>query len=252
MSRSHILFLLLLSILLGIAAVIVAKQWMDSQAQVTTQVEEVTRHPVVVAAVEIPSGTIIEAKHLTTKQLEEDWLHDDAYLETAPLIGQVAAATIYNGEPVHRSRIAKPGEGATLAALIPENKRAVTIRVNDVIGVAGFLLPGNKVDVLNTVVRKNYANTTTVLRDIRVLAVDQTAKTDDNKPVIVRAVTLEVSPKEAEKLLTAQGKGEIQLALRNPYEPNVAPPKAKAKPRYVAPSVTILKGTESDNVKVKN
>lgn len=105
--------------------------------------------------------------------------------------------------------------------MIPEDKRALTIRVNDVIGVAGFLLPGNKVDVLNT--KGN--GTTTVLKNIKVLAVDQTARTKDNKPVIVRAVTLEVSPKEAEKLLTENSKGSIQLALRNPLTVDKVPPK---------------------------
>ena len=140
-----------------------------------------------------------------------------------------------------------PGEGSTLAALIPENKRAVTIRVNDVIGVAGFLLPGNKVDILSTVkYSETSASTSTVLKDIKVLAVDQTARTKDNKPIIVRAVTLEVTPRQAEKLLTARSKGEIQLTLRNPHE------EEKAVKRYVAPSVTIIKGTQSSNIRVKD
>ncbi len=132
--------------------------------------------------------------------------------------------------------------------MIPEDKRAVTIRVNDVIGVAGFLLPGNKVDVLNTIqYSKTSANTTTILKDIRVLAVDQTAKTQENKPIIVRAVTLEVSPKEAEKLLSAKSKGDIQLVLRNPHAV-----EEKVVRRYVPPpSVTIIKGTNSSNVRVK-
>ncbi|MDW2019419.1 Flp pilus assembly protein CpaB, partial [Vibrio sp. 704] len=149
------------------------------------------------------------------------------------------------------NRLAQPGEGATLAALIPENKRAVTIRVNDVIGVAGFLLPGNKVDVLNTVSygKGKQATTLTVLKNINVLAVDQTAKTNDNKPVIVRAVTLEVTPKEAEKLLSANSKGEIQLALRNPHEVDKPVVAKKYTPR---PSVTIIKGSQASSVRVSN
>ena len=123
----------------------------------------------------------------------------------------------------------------------------MTIRVNDVIGVAGFLLPGNKVDILSTVkYSETSASTSTVLKDIKVLAVDQTARTKDNKPIIVRAVTLEVTPRQAEKLLTARSKGEIQLTLRNPHE------EEKAVKRYVAPSVTIIKGTQSSNIRVKD
>jgi pilus assembly protein CpaB len=150
---------------------------------------------------------------------------------------------------LHKLRFTVPGEGSTLAALIPENKRAVTIRVDDVIGVAGFLLPGNKVDILNTVsYGKNSAATQTVLKDIKVLAVDQTAKTKENSPIIVRAVTLEMTPKEAEKLLTAKSKGDIQLTLRNPHEV-----EKKVVRRYVPrPSVTIIKGTETSNVRVKD
>jgi pilus assembly protein CpaB len=146
--------------------------------------------------------------------------------------------------------VALPGEGSTLAAVIGEDKRAVTIRVNDVIGVAGFLLPGNKVDIINTrKISKTKARSTTVLKNIKVLAVDQTARTNDNKPVIVRAVTLEVTPKEAEKLMTAQSEGEVQLALRNPLQQDLP----VAKTRYVAPpSVTIIKGTESSNIRVRD
>ncbi|MGL6258313.1 Flp pilus assembly protein CpaB [Vibrio sp. WXL210] len=249
MSRSQLFLIFLLSIVLGLAAVFFAKKWMDRQVQPQVEVEVVEREPVVVAAQEIPAGTVISSQHLTTRLLEKDWRSEEQYPSEEQLIGQIADTTIFAQEIVIKSRVARPGEGSTLAALIPENKRAVTIRVNDVIGVAGFLLPGNKVDVLNTVnYSKTSANTSTILRDIKVLAVDQTAKTDDNKPVIVRAVTLEVTPIEAEKLLTAQNKGDIQLALRNPHDDY----KPVARKRYVAPSVTIIKGTESSNVRVSN
>lgn len=101
--------------------------------------------------------------------------------------------------------------------------------------------------MLNTIkYGKNSANTVTVLKEIKVLAVDQTARTKENKPIIVRAVTLEVSPRQAEKLLSAQSRGDIQLALRNPHE------EEKVVKRYVAPSVTIIKGTESSNIRVRD
>ncbi|QIA64076.1 Flp pilus assembly protein CpaB [Vibrio astriarenae] len=249
MSKGQIVLLFLLSVVLGLAAVFFAKKWMDGQVQPQVEVEVVEREPVVVAAQEIQPGTILTNQHLTIKLLEKDWRSEDQYISEEDLVGQIADTLILANEIITKPRIALPGEGSTLAALIPDNKRAVTIRVNDVIGVAGFLLPGNKVDVLNTVkLGRNSANTSTILRDIRVLAVDQTAKTDDNKPVIVRAVTLEVSPTEAEKLMTAQSKGDIQLALRNPHDDY----KPVAKKRYVAPSVTIIKGTESSKIRVSN
>lgn len=247
MSRGQLFLLLTLSILFGLGAVFFAKQWMDSQSQPTTEVEVVERLPVVVAAQEVLPGTVLEDKHLATRLLEKNWVKGSYYSDKQAVVGHVVSTTIFADEIVMQQRLSVPGEGATLAAVIPEDKRAITIRVNDVIGVAGFLLPGNKVDVLNTVsYGKNSANTLTVLKDIKVLAVDQTARTNDNKPVIVRAVTLEVSPKEAEKLLTAKSKGEIQLALRNPHAI-----EKKVVRRYVPkPSVTIIRGTETSNVRV--
>jgi len=248
MSRSQIILLILLSVIFGLGAVFFAKQWMDSQTQPTTEVEVVERQPVVVAALEIPPGTVIEEQHLSTKLLEKAWTTEHQFTAPENVLGKVASTTIYPDEILLNQRLSIPGEGATLAAIIPEDKRAVTIRVNDVIGVAGFLLPGNKVDVLSTVkYNKNSANTLTVLKEIKVLAVDQTARTNDNKPVIVRAVTLEVTPKEAEKLLTAKSKGDIQLALRNPHTID-----EKVVRRYVAPPrVTIIKGTNSSSVRVR-
>ncbi len=245
MSRTQIVMLLLLSIAFGLGAVMIAKQWLDSQTQPTVKLEEVERHPVLVAAMEIEPGVIIEEKHLKTRLMEVDWIEETTLTEPSQAIGKVASNSIYEGELVNPNRIAFLGEGVTLAAMIPEDKRALTIRVNDVIGVAGFLLPGNKVDVLNT--KGNGTNT--VLKNIKVLAVDQTARTNDNKPVIVRAVTLEVSPKEAEKLLTENSQGQIQLALRNPLTVDKVPPKRTYTPR---PSVTVIKGSQTSNVRVSN
>ncbi|MGL4827667.1 MAG: Flp pilus assembly protein CpaB [Vibrio sp.] len=250
MRRNQILLLFLLSILFGLAAVFFAKQWMDKQMTPQQQVEVVEREPVVVAAIEILVGSVIEPQHLTTKLLEKSWRDASQFSDPKQVIGQIVASSIYPGEIIYQQRLTAAGEGSALAALIPEKMRAITIRVNDVIGVAGFLLPGNRVDVLNTVsYSKGSATTSTVLKDIKVLAVDQTARSTENKPIIVRAVTLEVTPEQAEKLLSAQSKGEIQLTLRNPHEPEEK--VAAVSPRYVAPSVTIIKGTESSKVQVK-
>ena len=96
--------------------------------------------------------------------------------------------------------------------------RAVSVRVNDVVGVAGFLLPGNHVDVVTAYRDGQETRSETVVQNVKVLAVDQTASTDKNEPVVVRAVTLEVTPADAEKLVLAEQRGAIQLALRNPLD----------------------------------
>jgi pilus assembly protein CpaB len=135
--------------------------------------------------------------------------------------------------------------------------RAVTVRVDDVVGVAGFLLPGNRVDVIAT--EKDSLGTqvraSTILSNVKVLAVDQTASSDNNQPVVVHAVTLEVTPLDAEILLKGKTAGAIQLTLRNPLDesdartPPPAAPKALAvkvpmpvKP--LAPEVMVLRGTQ--------
>ncbi|MGW8369650.1 MAG: Flp pilus assembly protein CpaB, partial [Gammaproteobacteria bacterium] len=152
---------------------------------------------------------------------------------------------------------------------VTEKMRAVTVRVDDVIGVAGFLLPNNRVDVLAA--RRDTSRravTETILRNIKVLAVDQTAATEKNEPVIVRAVTLEVKPEQAEILFKAREEGSILLTLRNPLEdepvmteaePEEKPvEKAAPAPRRVSvaptrPSnVTIIRGTNVSETKTQS
>ena len=140
-------------------------------------------------------------------------------------------------------------------------------------GVGGFLLPGNRVDVLATKQEGGSgreAKSETILYDLRVLAVDQTASTDKTQPVVVRAVTLEMTPEETEKLVKAQSEGKLQLALRNPLEekrpvetkPDPVPvvavaPKPAPKPVVRRSSgggggqVTIIRGTEIEKVSVQ-
>jgi pilus assembly protein CpaB len=134
----------------------------------------------------------------------------------------------------------------------------VTVRVDDVVGVAGFLLPGNHVDIVAARKHDNRATTETILLDINVLAVDQTSNQDKNEPVVVRAVTLEMTPKQAEILVRAREEGRIQLTLRNPTDearPELVaetiavppPPQRRVAPpqpvRAPPPSVTIIRGT---------
>ncbi|GLO61713.1 Flp pilus assembly protein CpaB [Vibrio sp. MACH09] len=250
MSKTQVIFLLLLSIVFGLAAVFVARQWMEEQQQPEVEVERIERHPVVIAAQNIPAGVELNENHLTTKLLEVGWLSDNHYRSKEELVGMISKDNVFAGEIINGLRMAGPGEGTTLASMISKDKRAITIRVNDVIGVAGFLLPGNKVDILNTIKYSDtYVKTATILKDVRVLAVDQTARTDDNKPVIVRAVTLELSPLQAEKLLSEKNKGSIQLALRNPKTIEKKVVRKKYIPR---PTVTIIKGSQTSKVSVKD
>ncbi|HSG00429.1 MAG TPA: Flp pilus assembly protein CpaB, partial [Vicinamibacterales bacterium] len=129
---------------------------------------------------------------------------------------RVLKTSVLRGEPLLESKLAPVGTKGGLSAVISEGRRAITVRVNEVVGVAGFALPGNFVDVMvNTQDEQQKPISKIVLDRILVLAVAQEASRDDTKPRVVNAVTLEVTPDEAELLDLARSVGSLSLVLRN-------------------------------------
>lgn len=256
MAKGKLFLMLFVSILMGTGALLLANNWIQTkQATLTTEsaepqvvevIKEEPRIARVVAQQHIPLGTKLEAKHVKLEYYPEDLITDKGFGETQQVIGMLAKNEIFEGDVLRRERLAYPGEGTTLAALIAPNMRAVTIRVNDVIGVAGFLLPGDYVDVIYA--NEKISKARTVLKKIKILAVDQTARTDESKPIIVRAVTLELTPSQAEALITSKSKGDLQLSLRNPNDPEEKPKKVY---RRTTQAVTIIKGTDTSRVNVR-
>lgn len=247
--------LLLLALSLAGGAAWFANRWI--QLQVKPAVADGTPMSfIVVAAQTIPMGQKIVDTQLELAAWPADRLPEESFTETEKIQGQVAAQTIYKGEPILSKKIAEHARGSTLSALITKNKRAVSVRVNDVVGVAGFVMPGNSVDVLATQGSRNGASKVkTVLQNVKVLAVDQTTGSKD-EPVVVRAVTLELAPEEAEELVKSRSEGKIQLALRNNLDTDVseaAPepaPVAKPKPRKTQVSyITVIRGTSVSEVR---
>lgn len=255
MKRRGVL-MVLLSLVFGAAAAWAAKNWVEQRMRATGPADAGTS--VVVAAMEVPYGTLIEGRHVKVITVPTGTPLGNHFGSIAEIEGLVATQRALSDEVLLKERFAKAGSGSTLAALIKPDMRAVTVRVDDVVGVAGFLLPGNHVDVVAARKVNERATTETILMNIHVLAVDQTSSQDKNEPVVVRAVTLEMTPKEAEILVRAREEGRIQLTLRNPTddvrpqlvatpEPPPAAPVAKPVrrevPRPAAPSVTIIRGT---------
>src|SRR5579863_3766577 len=140
------------------------------------------------------------------------------------LLGRGVVASIYEGEPIMDNRLAPVGGGAGLAATIPAGMRAVAVRVNDIVGVAGFVLPGMRVDILIAGLAPNLpaANgpeVKTVLQNIQVLSAGQSYQKDaEGKPLVVPVVNLLVTPEQAETLSLASNETRIQLILRNPLD----------------------------------
>ncbi len=256
--------LVALSLMMGVGAAWVANNWVQIRNGQLSAVNTENEITVVVASMDIPYGTKIAARHLSTISIPKAAVPGDAVLDPEAVEGYVSSRDVVSGEMLMKSRLSEHGSGSTLAALISDNMRAITVRVDDVVGVAGFLLPGNYVDIIAIKLNRStkIAKTDTVLKKIRVLAVDQKARTDDSEPVVVRAVTLEMLPKESEVLAKSMAEGSIQLTLRNPNEEDVVV-VAEAKPRkpktvvrrraYTppAPEVTIIRGTKVNKQKTK-
>jgi pilus assembly protein CpaB len=259
MAKRRGLILVLLSLMMAVGAAVVANKWVNGQL-VTQAGAAPNTQLVVTAAISIPFATKVEARHLRLTEIPEGVLPTGAYTDLTDVEGKVSTTSIARGEILVAERFAAHGRGSTLAALIGPNMRAVTVRVDDVIGVGGFLLPGNKVDVLAARRDRNQrATIETILTNIKVLAVDQTAATEANEPVIVRAVTLEMSPKDAEKIVKARTEGTIQLTLRNPEEEKIVPEPPKRVVRARAPtrrrvdtSVEIIRGTDVEKTSTKD
>ena len=262
MAKRRGLVLIFLSLLMAAGAAWVANVWVNGQL-VTQASAQPDVHRVVAAALAIPFATKVEGRHLKYIEVPLDVLPSGAFTTFDEVAGQVSTTAIARGEILVNERFAAHERGSTLAALIDKNMRAITVRVDDVIGVAGFLLPGNTVDILSSRKENQRAVTETILKNIKVLAVDQTAAANENEPVIVRAVTLEMTPAQAEVVVKARTEGTIQLTLRNPEAFDIVEPKPKAAPPPVrvaaAPrpvntgtTVTVIRGTEVEQTKTKN
>lgn len=171
----------------------------------------------VVAVRALPVGMVIKPTDVKLAKLAPELVPPDGFSKIEDAVGRAVVSNILPEEPVREARLALRGAGLGLATVIPEGMRAVAVRVNDVVGVAGFVLPGMRVDVLVTG-RPPGTETTitkTILQDIQVLSAGQTLEPDaGGKAINAPVVTLLVTPEQAEAL-TLAGEGRIQLVLRN-------------------------------------
>ena len=229
MKNPRALVMVLISIIIGLGAVVLASRWVSQKATVQSS-------KVVVAAVDIDLGTPLTPQMLKVA----DWpsgsipagaVHDIKVLDT-----RVLKTSVLRGEAVLESKLAPVGATGGLSAVIAKGNRAMTVRVNDVVGVAGFALPGNYVDiVVNTEDETNKAEhvnksiSKIVLEHILVLAVAQEQNRDETKPKVVNAVTLEVTPEQAERLDLARSVGSLSLVLRNQVDSSLTTTNGSTK-----------------------
>jgi len=194
---------------------------------------QVSTH-VIAAATDIKLGTLLRDADLTSVEITGT-LPKGAILKKENAIGRGVISNLYLGEPILESRLAAPGSGGGLAATIPPGMRATAVRVNEVVGVAGFVTPGMRVDVLITGNPPGATNTSqgslvrTLLQNIEVLSAGTDIQRDaEGKPLQVQVVNLLVTPAQAEILSLASNETHIQLVLRNPLDNQMDKPPGTA------------------------
>jgi pilus assembly protein CpaB len=246
--RGNNIIILVVALVLGGIAAILARNWLVSHAQSSST------GTIVVASAPLAFGAQLTLENLTEIPWNVGDIPDGSFATKHDLLKdgrRAALAPIGRKEPILRSKVTAPGQRATLSTTLDAGKRAVTVRVDDVRGVAGFIQPGDRVDVV--LIRTGAESKTgdgysdVILQSAKVLAIDQITGERTEQATIAKAVTLEVSAEEAQKILLATNVGRLSLILRQPDEANgeivrrvtekdlsTAPAEVKPAPQAVA------------------
>jgi pilus assembly protein CpaB len=228
--RASTIVMIGFAVLFGLLAVFIAQAWLNSQAEMRMRSLEAqkttpaaTKH-IVVAAKPLRYGMQLSADVLREIPWSQDSVPKGAFTSISEILSggkRVVLAPIEANEPVLALKVTGAGQRATLSSLVQDGMKAVTIRVNDVEGVGGFVLPGDRVDVVLTRQGdKEKASTEIVLQNARVLAVDQSADVSAEKAAVAKAVTLEGSTDQAQRIWLASSVGSLSLLLRKAGETN--------------------------------
>ena len=221
------------AVLFGLLAVFVAQSWLTSAADARMKSLEAQKRPLTTQTIVVASKPLRFGNELTAPLLHEiPWSQDSlpagAFSKISDLLAggkRVVLSAVEVNEPILSVKITGPGQRATLSAVLHDGMKAVTIRVNDVEGVAGFVLPGDRVDIaLTRLDGKGSASTDVVLQNATVLAIDQVADERVAAPSVAKSVTLEVDTVAAQKLGLAASLGNLSLLLRKAGE--TASPKS--------------------------
>jgi pilus assembly protein CpaB len=241
MNRIRIFIVLALAVTVGGAFALATYRW---QKTPVTRVEKLPTRPVVVAIGNLDLGASLRPEDVRTIDWPAESVPAGAFEHVEDVVGRGLIQPIVQNEAILPSKLASKDAGAGLAPVIRPGYRALSVRVNDVIGVAGYVLPGTHVDVVVTISPSQGATgdmtSKIVLTNVEVLGSGTKIErdTEQGKPIAVSVVTLLVNPAEAEKLTLASTEGKIQLALRNPLDP-AAPPTPGIRPAallgYIAP-----------------
>lgn len=209
MRRIRPLVMILVSLGIGLLAMAAAAHWLRERSLLQTE-------PVLVAARDLEAGTRLAPDMLEVVRWPLGAGLNQPLRSTDEANERVLSSRVLRGEAVLQAKLAPQGEKGGLSAVLQQGQRAVTVKVNEIVGVAGFALPGNYVDVMvHTTDQQNQPVSRIVLERIQVLAVAQDVAPQENKPRVVNAVTLLVTPEQAERMDLARSVGTLSLVLRN-------------------------------------
>ncbi len=267
MKKYGALIALGLAVMFGALAVWMTREWLQArESEQSIQAEaSVESERIVVAATDIALGSRLTGETLALSEWPAGKSPRGSFTDIGELDGRVALTRMAAGSPILKAELAEPGSGAGLLALIEPGNRAMAIRVDEVTGVGGFIIPDSMVDVISVETRGNKRKAKTVLEKVRVLAIAQETDAEEGEAQVVRTVTLQVKPAEAERLALQMHLGSLHLVLRNPIDEAVkeAPKVAKTKRvktlranirrlKAVPYNVEVIRGAERDNVKFKD
>ena len=218
MNRTRIIIVIAIAILLAVIASVGIYRYLSEKERIAEQARLQTVG-IVVAVLEIPMGGTINPNMVAVTAWPKDLYPKDSFTAASVVVGRVAKRDFVRGEPIVESKLVpkEKGAGGILSLKLHEGMRAISVRVNEVVGVGGFIVPDARVDVVVTTTPTQGSERISkiVLENILVLAAGQMIEQKDNKPVTVNTVTVAVTPEEAEKLALASNEGVIQLVLRN-------------------------------------
>ena len=250
-------------IFLGLAVAMgITAAWVTERSATNSPAVEARTISVVVVRVSVPVAASLTKDQLETTEWPVDHVPTGALTSTEDAVGRVVRRPLAAGEPVLETALFEAGASGGLLAVISPEHRAVTVKVDNVIGVAGFVTPGARVDVMATLRRVDRTRalpfSKVILQNIRVLAVDQRLEeVKSREPEIMSVVTLEVTPVQAERLVYAAHEGRLQLAMRSPGDDesvltrsvgvaDVLGDQRVAKRRVLGTPVQIINGSQLD------
>ena len=244
MSESRFTFVFILALVMGAAATYGVYKFINAQRLAAAQLGRIDTAAVVVLKSDVAEGAAIEKRDVEISYYPADAVPEGSYAELDSVVLRVARAHLYRGEPVLEYKLAPLGAQPGIEVKIARGYRGMAVRVSDIVGVTGLIRPDARVDVLVTmhVTRSGRQQPIgkIILQNMRVLSVGtQTERGDPSKPIISSAVTLEVTPTEAEVLAVAQSQGSLSLALRSYGDPDT-PETTGATVDQVLAGISIL------------